>query len=724
MATFRLYEESPDDISCICGLVEPEIEGILLRYDDEDRKDIERELANDCDKQALLHARGKFFDLVKAKVVRCLSSEEAGKLLEDADTNDKDERTALLSAYVNRWELTPRRVEHRISYDIMEMLSFILGSDVTFPSKLIKESSLSKGSLPGTERNGTDNDLINQLEKDISSAEGPATIEVLSVEGGSQIHSVSFSTSVSGVDEGKEGPDICNKSAETLINPTEPTAPIVDKEQAVPAACTCACHTKEKAQETPVIAPEPIKRVEKRDMATQTGEEVITRTEFEYQSEFVEEKCSENARDIKEIGKWKSGIQDRVRKVEVVQKKEIAELKKQQKIMTEAISELEKANKRKNANVEAVANSQIVGVDDKSDSDVESVWDVPMEQSTPPTAKAERAAPRGPARAEQATRKTRSSTKAEGCAVPESSSTASGTSRKVGIEIIEDDSTEADSSPNTDGNSPQPKRMKYDGGKGRPGRGGARRGRGRGRRPANTLQAETISEEPRVGKEKPKDGNESWSEIDDGSYYDVLEDEAATDTAAESASGGAKEGGKKDGAAVNKGKSGGNGQPKKTGAQKGELPNSSSNDTGGEQSGESDSDRSTYAQMAGEEPWLPAVRNKKNTNAKFRSLKGVKATVHREVYVQGLDLQGASDFTEIEGLLNNYCKKSGVKVVFMKIIPVKYDKSQVGCKLSVLSEDFERVLDPNFWPEFVTVRAWRYKNRDVPVADVRADNDH
>ena len=723
MAAFSLVEECPEDISCICGLVEPEVEGILLRYDDFDRKDLERELASECDKQMLLHARGKIFDLVKAKVLRCLSTEEAAKLLGDAPTDDKDECTALLSSYVGQWELTPRRVEHRISFDIMEMLAFVLGTEVSFPSKLIKESSLSRGSHTNAGNADNDTSLLKQLEKDISCATGPADIETVSKKDGSHVLSVSFR-----VDADAE-PGEKDTAQVNVPEVSKAVSAEIEGSALTTAICTCKCHLSKKGQDKASNTIEPIKVVEKHDMATQTGEEVITRTEFEYQSEYVEEKCSENARDIKEIGKWRSNMQDRIRRVEVVQKKEIAELKKQQKAMSEAIDNLEK-RKEKESTAKGGVGSRPEGVSQtdqgggRHDSDGESVWDFPMEQSTPPKEKRGGEGPKGTKRSDATQRKQSTSVlNAHKDNVPQSSSAASGAAVKVGIEIIDDESTEPGSSSNTDCSSPQPKKMKYDGNRGKANRGGSRGGRGRGRGVARIPLAATIEEEPRVGARNQKDTNTSWSEMDDGSYYGVLEDEAAADSEPSSKKGGTSNADKGDDTRKGRDKSGGDSQPVKTNVQKGESSTTINNKPDSDQTGESDSDRSTYAEMAGEEPWLPAVRPKKNADNKFRSLKGVKATVHREVYVQGLDLQGASDYTEMESLINKYCKKNGVKVVFLNIIPVKYDKNQVGCKLSVLSEDYERVLNDDFWPEFVTVRAWRYRNRDAPNAGVREGND-
>ena len=85
------------------------------------------------------------------------------------------------------------------------------------------------------------------------------------------------------------------------------------------------------------------------------------------------------------------------------------------------------------------------------------------------------------------------------------------------------------------------------------------------------------------------------------------------------------------------------------------------------------------------------------------------------MYLQGLDLEGCSDDEEIIDSVREYCRDHGIKPVFIRIIPVRYDSNRAGCKLTVVEEDFERVLDDEFWPDNITVREWTYRppdNRD------------
>ena len=53
-----------------------------------------------------------------------------------------------------------------------------------------------------------------------------------------------------------------------------------------------------------------------------------------------------------------------------------------------------------------------------------------------------------------------------------------------------------------------------------------------------------------------------------------------------------------------------------------------------------------------------------------------------------------------------------LNLYYIRIIPVRYDDNRAGCKLTVVYEDFERVLDEDFWPENITVREWTPRPRD------------
>ena len=70
--------------------------------------------------------------------------------------------------------------------------------------------------------------------------------------------------------------------------------------------------------------------------------------------------------------------------------------------------------------------------------------------------------------------------------------------------------------------------------------------------------------------------------------------------------------------------------------------------------------------------------------------------------------------------------ENGVTPIFIRIIPVKYDCTRTGCRVTVVEEDFERVLMNDFWPENIRVREWtqRPRDNDNEVGDVETSSDN
>ena len=124
----------------------------------------------------------------------------------------------------------------------------------------------------------------------------------------------------------------------------------------------------------------------------------------------------------------------------------------------------------------------------------------------------------------------------------------------------------------------------------------------------------------------------------------------------------------------------------------------------------------SYASVAAKQRW-ETVQNKKRKFEKVSPkrafpLKGIAATCNRDVYLQGLEVgEGDGEEDMIESV-RSYCLERGITPVFIRIIPVKYDCTRVGCRLTVTEEDFERVIDEGLWPDYISVREWTQRPRD------------
>ena len=127
----------------------------------------------------------------------------------------------------------------------------------------------------------------------------------------------------------------------------------------------------------------------------------------------------------------------------------------------------------------------------------------------------------------------------------------------------------------------------------------------------------------------------------------------------------------------------------------------------------------SYAKVAGEGDWLK-VQSNSGKKRKFEKvspkvsfpLKGSASTIVRDVYLQGLKVEDGQTPEDVIDSVRSYCVKNGIKPVFISIIPVKYDCTRTGCRLTIIEEDFERVLMETFWPDLITVREWTARPRD------------
>ena len=147
----------------------------------------------------------------------------------------------------------------------------------------------------------------------------------------------------------------------------------------------------------------------------------------------------------------------------------------------------------------------------------------------------------------------------------------------------------------------------------------------------------------------------------------------------------------------------------KTGGNKPDTQQKQGTKPGGKQ-------RASYSKIVTNSGWKTVANKKRkfdNVSPRMsRPLKGIAATVNREVYLQGLDLEGCVSEDDIVESVKSYCLDNGIKPVYIRIIPVRNDQTRVGCKLTVVEEDFERVVDSEFWPDNISAREWTPRPRD------------
>ena len=781
MAAFRLHDKNPEDLSCVCGLVAPEVEGILLAANDQDRKVSEDELSSECDKLVLLEAREKIFGLAKAKVVRCMDDETMTKVFGDAAGKEMHDQTKTMESFVGQWKLVARRVEHRISSDIMDLLFFVLDCDAVFPSKVIKETSLNKGILSESVEEPSLND---KFRSDVAKKGNKSTTEVIKVTAGKQLCRISIdpsdrassggdSTSTPATDQsqvpkesGEQTAPEQQKTPDTQISSTSDANEASKKTTC--ALCGCAKPSEGKpvdratstddlpksseecSKNTPTVKAKAV-----RSMATQTDKEEspILRTEFEYQSEYVEGKIASNERKLTDLNKWRNGAQCKIKEIDGARKENSKSIDGLTTMQNSTQSELEKYKESVEARFIAVfsmmdgkpatsgrdangTDRADFGAAEGDDEDGnESVWDIPDEQSTPLETTVNRVANKIPTQvsANQGNMRarrlppssgrtagnTRMASRATGNAVAGRGNDAPR-SYKPNIEVIDDDSDAGmcTASSGSDRDAPDDKRLKYDG----RGENTARVDNRIGRRnpPRQDRNMVRIEEEKCTDVDDDQQGDESWSDmVDEAEGYYSMDTTGTEGTRGQPGDGGQRGGGillsNGDRRIVVPRSNSGAGRTDNN--AHGEL--GIRDDGRGASGGSKVQTRSaaTYAEAASDEDdWSIADgKGKKRKTVEKKpthSFRGLRTISQREIYVQGIDYRGFSNHTAVEKEVKGFCKDKGVDILFIKVIPVKLDHNQVGCKIAVKEADFDTVMDERFWPEFVSVRAWVYCPRE------------
>ena len=761
MATWVVHDDSPGDISYICGAVDQDIEGILLGYGRDDNRDLERMMVDDCEKQMLLNTRDKIFDLAKEKMLRCLGKQKAGKPESDATDNDPHEETELTASFIEKWRLIPRRAEHKMAHDIIEMIAFTLGSKGTFP-KIIKESSMNKG-VVDDDNDGAE--LMEKLNKDLEAADGQVEIQVIAANERSQLHSVCLQpVEAPGVpgpeatNEG-EGADVDTTANDTVDDPrgkevAERDNPDASHKHDPPTNAQAPVVVSEAISEkTPlrevrvcVCAESVVKKV--REMACQTDEDErpIFRSEFDHQTGYANRKMRVNEQNIKGILKWKSLVNNRFRDVEKAHDREVIAMRAQYRTLAVEFAEFKSKNKKGNADVimkekEVVIEREIDQMDvgdewdDNDGSGEESIWDMQPGQSTPAvtrskktvenTPKPKRGAGTGGARRVQ----TQPKPQREKAAIPPKSTPAHARKAplrnnqkavRVDIEMVEVNESSSQSESSSEGEPDEPEQAKSkSGGSGdRKVVSGSNTGVKKGDTATPlTSRLRVLSETPVENEVEMSECDSSWAEQDEEPMLvDIAANGSACSDDTPHDDNPDEKGGKNVRFNVVSNKRGvkRGGEARVQDKKRGE---SSKNGVciSDEASENSSQEHDSFAEIVSRYGRSKIDWNKKRREAvatKKRSLKGIKSILQREIYVQGIDFEGFASYSEMEELIHGFCLKKGVPVIYMKIIPAKYDRAQVGCKIAVREMDFDKVMDECFWPDDVSVREWRNKPRN------------
>ena len=125
------------------------------------------------------------------------------------------------------------------------------------------------------------------------------------------------------------------------------------------------------------------------------------------------------------------------------------------------------------------------------------------------------------------------------------------------------------------------------------------------------------------------------------------------------------------------------------------------------------SGQDSYADIAAKQPWETPKKRKRvqSVNKKVGSLSGARVFPQRDLYVQGIAFSWNDSYEDVEERMYLFGEERDLKFAFARAIPVKNDKTQIGCKITVNEADLDVLLDDDYWPENITVRCWHYGQR-------------
>ena len=144
---------------------------------------------------------------------------------------------------------------------------------------------------------------------------------------------------------------------------------------------------------------------------------------------------------------------------------------------------------------------------------------------------------------------------------------------------------------------------------------------------------------------------------------------------------------------------------------KGNNPSHKAFGNGGDKSG-----KGSYAKVVTSNGWKQVESKKRkfnNVSPKVAfPLRGVAATQNRDIYLQGLRVNVGECEDDVIESVRAYCLERGITPVFIRVIPVKFDCTRTGCRLTVRDEDYDRAIMNSFWPDNISARDWTPKPRD------------
>ena len=145
----------------------------------------------------------------------------------------------------------------------------------------------------------------------------------------------------------------------------------------------------------------------------------------------------------------------------------------------------------------------------------------------------------------------------------------------------------------------------------------------------------------------------------------------------------------------------------------------------GDRSGSSESSNDSYADAANRGRWI--VPNEKKQKQKYNkkpmfTLKAAEDVEVKDIYVMKLDYSNCNQPSDLENMVDRFCRERGVKPLELCTIPYGNSRRKANCKVSVAVNDYEKARRGNFWPKGSIVRDWLTKEEYQKKENARKED--
>ena len=334
------------DISCIFGIFDTGVEDILAKIDTVSREEIEHELTENFDKELLRNLRLKCFELAKEKAKRSAVDNRGDRNYADALAGDQADQWNSLTQCIDQWETVKRRAKHKIVNDALGFLLYVIDPNATFPPNVIRSASTDNFTL---EEEEISEDLTEQFCREVSKAVTPVEVEVIHSEANREKHVITLpavqvidlrpieghldietdsvyeqkGNSPKGASGGDTTPVDCPSEPPTVEESGEERGKgnCINNTKPISLPCTLCGHSLQSVS---------IGQAGKKDTGTSADdfrdylkrmndlerETPVSREEYEYHTDYIEQLAQEAVKKNKDIEVWQRRVEERVLRLE------------------------------------------------------------------------------------------------------------------------------------------------------------------------------------------------------------------------------------------------------------------------------------------------------------------------------------------------------------------------------------------------------------------------